>query len=539
MIPTKDNPESILIVDDTPANVEVMSAYLTMSGFQVLAARNGETGLRIARREQPDLILLDVLLPGMDGFEVCRRLKADRQTREIPVIFMTVVTRTEDKVTGFVAGGVDYITKPFQREEVLARVETHLTLHRLQQDLRELNRTLEDNVAERTAELAKANRAYRALSECNQALLRAAGEPELLRDICRIISQECSYGLVWIGLADQDEAHTVRPVAQAGYEHGYLETIRITWADTDRGRGPTGVAIRTGTPVVNRDVLTNPDYRPWQEEALKCGYASSAAIPLATGGRVLGALNVYAAEPDTFTPEELTLLEEIAQDLAYGIDALRMRVTRHQAEDALRESEARYRRLFEDSPLPLWEEDFSRVKEYFETLRAAGVRNFRTYLEQHPEAVAHCAGLVKVLDVNQATLTLVGATEKQAVLVGLLPEGFTKTSFKAFAEELSTLAEGGRSFESEAVYRAFTGEEQFIALRLSVAPGYERSLGKVLVSMLDITHRKKNGRRPRTARGRTDRRTASVVKRLTTSPETARRSRENGRHWHAGRRRRA
>jgi len=161
------------------------------------------------------------------------------------------------------------------------------------------------------------------------------------------------------------------------------------------------------------------------------------------------------------------------------------------AEQALRASEQRYRSLFEDTPLPLWEEDFSKVATYFENLRTSGITDLRAYLESHPEAVADCAGLVKIVDVNRATLALVGAKDKKELLAGLLPHGFTETSLKAFVKELISLAEGDRYFESEAVYQALTGEEQFITLHLSVAPGYERSLGKVLVSMFDITERKK------------------------------------------------
>lgn len=147
---------NILIVDDTPANIAVLLEYLDRQGFTVLVSRDGEGALEQARFAQPDIILLDVLMPGLDGYETCRRLKADAETREIPVIFMTALSETIDKVRGFRAGAVDYITKPFQHEEVLARVTTHLTLRRLQQALVETNEQLEQRVAERTAQLEQA-----------------------------------------------------------------------------------------------------------------------------------------------------------------------------------------------------------------------------------------------------------------------------------------------------------------------------------------------------------------------------------------------
>jgi diguanylate cyclase (GGDEF)-like protein len=148
---------TILVIDDTPANLSVLVDYLTEKGFQIMIARDGETGLRLARQHLPNLILLDVLLPGIDGFEVCRRLKKDERTQEISVIFMTIMARTEDKIRGFEVGGADYITKPFHRQEVLARVTTHLRSHRLTRELEAAKESLERRVAERTAELTRAN----------------------------------------------------------------------------------------------------------------------------------------------------------------------------------------------------------------------------------------------------------------------------------------------------------------------------------------------------------------------------------------------
>ena len=126
---------TILIVDDNPANLSVLTDYLEDNGFEIMAARDGKTGLEMAHLAQPDIILLDVMMPGIDGFETCRRFKASDTTKEIPVIFMTALTSLEDKVKGFEVGGVDYITKPIQQEEVLARIATHLRIRELTQKL--------------------------------------------------------------------------------------------------------------------------------------------------------------------------------------------------------------------------------------------------------------------------------------------------------------------------------------------------------------------------------------------------------------------
>ena len=138
--------QTILIVDDTPANLGVLVDQLDDQRFQVVVAQGGEEGLKRAEFVLPDIILLDVMMPGMNGFEVCRRLKRNDSTRDIPVIFMTALTDSGDKLAGFEAGGVDYVTKPFQIEEVLARINTHLALCTMQQRLAEQNQYLQQEV---------------------------------------------------------------------------------------------------------------------------------------------------------------------------------------------------------------------------------------------------------------------------------------------------------------------------------------------------------------------------------------------------------
>ena len=149
----KREPATILIIDDTSANLKVAADHLHAHGFVVLTARSGEAGIERARFAQPEIILLDVQMPGINGFETCRRIKADIRTCDIPVIFMTVLDDVQDKLSGFAAGGVDYVAKPFQIEELLARVGTHLTSYRLQ---RELQREIDER-RQAEAALRKAN----------------------------------------------------------------------------------------------------------------------------------------------------------------------------------------------------------------------------------------------------------------------------------------------------------------------------------------------------------------------------------------------
>ena len=142
----KTKAEVILIVDDTPDNLLVLFSYLEEQGFKVLLAEDGESALQIAQSQTPDLILLDVLMPNIDGFETCRRLKAKPSTKEIPVIFLTALSETVNKVQGFKLGGVDYVTKPWEQEEILARIQTHLNLRKMRRTLASQNQELQQSL---------------------------------------------------------------------------------------------------------------------------------------------------------------------------------------------------------------------------------------------------------------------------------------------------------------------------------------------------------------------------------------------------------
>ncbi|MHB0912701.1 MAG: PAS domain S-box protein [Armatimonadota bacterium] len=620
----------ILVVDDTPDELRLLADILSGAGYRVRTATDGRLALRSVQAELPELILLDIRMPGLDGYEVARQLKADARTHSVPIIFISTLESEREKIKAFQAGGVDYINKPFHAEEVLARINVHLSLRRAQLDLERSNaelmaarETLEDKVRERTSELQvsgerfralveqtplsiqilspdgrtiyvnpafmrlwgvspetlqilkssynmledeelkakgimpyirrgfageageipivkyeietldemlrvktgmktawvrgyifpikdaagkirevvvthedfgprvkaeqelraseerlariiettpngitivdregnitfanaaaerilglsrseiagrtynapawrittaegapfpqeellfaqvtrtgsavygiehaiehpdgtrrilsinaaplrdadghlagmvasltdiserkqaeqalqKVNRTLRMLSCANQALVRAESEPSLLEAVCGCIMEVGGYRMAWIGYAEDDPGKTVRPVVHAGDEAGYLDAVKISWADNELGRGPTGIAIRTGKPVFACDITGDTAYTPWRAEALKRGYMSSIAVPLIADGRTFGSLNLYAGQPNAFDDEEVALLVELANDLAYGVISLRAREERRRAQEELAESEKKYRTLIEVAPV--------------------------------------------------------------------------------------------------------------------------------------------------------------------------------------------
>lgn len=186
------------------------------------------------------------------------------------------------------------------------------------------------------AALLKLNRELRMLINCNQVLVRAQSEDVLLADVCRVVVENGGYPLVWVGFAQNDAGTSVRAVAQAGADCGYLDSARISWADNERGQGPTGRAIRERTVQICRDIESDPAFAPWRDEAQRRGYFSSIALPLLSGTQCLGALTIYSGSAEAFQGSEVELLAELARDLAYGIDALRVRAEHERLTRVLR-----------------------------------------------------------------------------------------------------------------------------------------------------------------------------------------------------------
>jgi len=207
-----------------------------------------------------------------------------------------------------------------------------------------------DRASEINKELRRLSRALRALSACNQALAQATSEQRLLEEICDVIVRMGDYRFAWIGYAQPDQEQTITPLAFAGHEDGYLSGAEVRWSDTPAGRGPSGTAIRENRICVVTDTATNPMFAPWRVRALERNYAAVIGLPLRAANAPFGVLTIYSEQANSFENSEVELLSEMANNLAFGINAIRSQEESRRATAALRDAEAKYRQLVEEVP---------------------------------------------------------------------------------------------------------------------------------------------------------------------------------------------
>jgi len=388
----------ILIVEDGAVQAELLRRMLVRAGYMVNVAHHGKEALQLARVRRPALVMSDVNMPVMDGYQLCRAIKLDDALWNVPLILLTSLSETEDIIEAINSGADAYIVKPYVEAKLLARIASLLNapitrkraeerrqevvshdgkrhtivgggqqilnlllslydttlqqnrdLAAAQDQLGQLNDTLEQQVRERTTALNRVNRALVTLSEGNQAIMRAGSEAELLQSAVTNIVNNGGYRLATIGYPENTPEKRITPVAWAGAEDGFYDQEHPTWADTEKGQAPVARAIRSGQPQICRDIATDPGFAPWREAALACGYVANIALPLTAAGKTFGAISIYAAEPDAFDAQEARLLYELADDIAFGIVGLRARLDLQAAEAALRRSEVQYRALFDNS----------------------------------------------------------------------------------------------------------------------------------------------------------------------------------------------
>ena len=234
----------ILIVDDTPASANLLSQILIREGHRTRTALSGPEALAAAQAAPPDLILLDIMMPGMNGYEACQQLKADERTRNIPVVFISALDEAEDKLKAFTAGGVDYIPKPFQPKEVVARVATHLALRRAQESLQVQNIELQQAKAqaeERSLAAEASNVALAALNAVGLAVNKSLDLEADLEHAIGIVLHELQLDYGWLFLSE-DEGRLLRLAAAVGLPDEFRQQEALTSAS----RCACGEVVATG-----------------------------------------------------------------------------------------------------------------------------------------------------------------------------------------------------------------------------------------------------------------------------------------------------
>jgi len=369
-------PGTILIIDDTPSSLEVASDCLAERGFDILVAQDGPGGLEIAQQMRPDLILLDVMMPGMDGLETCHRLKADPVTAAIPVIFMTALVDTDHKLKGFGAGAVDYITKPVQVEELLVRVETHLMLRLVQQRLEDQNAELQSQIKERraaeeklqqahddleqrviarTAELGQTNTQLKAeiderklaeaeikrrnleLALLNRVIAASAAETKIeaiLETACRELSLVFNLprSAAFLLNADRTQAAVVAEYVAPATDLHTSDASILNLVVPVAGNTLAQLLMEHGQSLVVNDCQNDSRLGLLREITDRRNARSLLLTPLVSKDEVLGCISLAALEPNKFTDEQLRLTRSVADQVSGVLARIRLDEERRQLE---------------------------------------------------------------------------------------------------------------------------------------------------------------------------------------------------------------
>jgi len=331
----------ILLVEDEAIIALAQTQLLRKHDFEVVRAQSGEEAVALAETEAGlSVILMDIDLgSGIDGTEAAQRILA---AHDIPIIFVTshaeksFVDRVK-KITsyGYVLknSGEFVLIEAITMATTLFRAHTDLLYHQreLEVTIKELRRAnehlleYEEDLQKRERNLMRINRALRTIGACNQVLVKADDERRLVEDLCQAIVTEARYSMAWVGYIEGTTSRTASPIAYAGSEDGYLQRLLITLDEGPTARGPTALAIKTGSSVISNKLTEDAAGMPWLDEAVRRGFRAMASLPLKDGTAVFGVMNIYSPEEFSFGEEERRLLEELADDLSYGILNLRAR----------------------------------------------------------------------------------------------------------------------------------------------------------------------------------------------------------------------
>ncbi len=308
---TETNPDTILIVDDAPLNLQTLMQVLTLHNYRVRTANSGLQALESARQEMPSLILLDVMMPEMDGYATCAQLKADPTTRDIPIIFLSAANTVQNKVAAFKAGGVDYIAKPFQPEEVLARIATHLRLREVQRQLQAQNTRLEREIAERQ----RTETQIQFLRELDMAILGASDPESIARITATRLRQAVDCQRVIVLEYYRSTALKVLAIAAVG-------KLSVQFGIDEHITSTTIEQFSRYQHIPNLTTVTT--HSPIQKTLYADGTRAYLSVPLPFQNQIIGALILESEHPHAFTADHSKFAIQVAIALAIGIHQARI-----------------------------------------------------------------------------------------------------------------------------------------------------------------------------------------------------------------------
>lgn len=307
----------VLLIEDNPGDARLIQEMLKETGnmqFELVHVERLSEGLKHLSNNAYDILLLDLGLPDSQGLDTLNEVYLKKPDE--PIVVLTGLTDEMVGVQAVQNGAQDYLIK--------GQVDNKLLM-------RSINYAIERKRAQET--LRKVNRVLKTLSECNEVLVRAVDELELLRKICQVIVEIGGYHFVWVGFAEYEGEKTVQMTAYAGYKDGNLDMEKPTWVESESFYSLASEVIQTGESYICEDIINNPKYISLRNDAIKHNYESFIILPLLSDGKTFGALSIYAIEADRFDTEEVKLLRELTNNLAFGITTIRTRAKHKKAEE--------------------------------------------------------------------------------------------------------------------------------------------------------------------------------------------------------------
>ncbi len=474
----QSHPIRVLLIDDDEDDfiiVRDLISDLSSVEFILKWVSDYAAALDAILSREFDVCLLDYRIKERNGLELMQ--EAVSRGAMTPIIFLTGEGGCFLDLEAISEGADDWLPKGGLNATLLERSIRHTVERQRKKE-----------------ELIKAKRVIQALSECNHAVIHIKDEAELRRAICRIVVDVGGYRMAWVGYAEEDRAKTVTPVANYGYEKDYLETVKVTWKDSERGKGPTGTCIRTGLPSIIRSVGTQAEFAPWKAEASKRGYASVIGLPLLLDGRKLGALTIYSSEMDAFDTEEVEFLVKLSSNLSYGIGVLRLRKAQMRAEESLKEANFDLETRVEERTAELVKVNAELRREVEERRQAEeALRESREFLGKIANSISDPIFVKdrqhQFVLVNDALCALAGR-KREDILGRTDYDFFPKDQVDIFLEKDDVVFETGQGNENEEEITDALGRARTIVTKKTLYT--DKAENKFIVGVIrDITERKK------------------------------------------------